>query len=585
MRCFPSRSLFSSFLLSGVAFFALCASLSCGSGSEIVSRLEARLKDTADSGRQEATPDEIEQAIASQLRVAPVPAKGSEMPSSPTFPTRQTLREFYANRGQSLAWCDESGVTLPSVRTFLEALSRAEEHGLDPEDYGLSSLERMGQSMLAAHESKVSVAHWADFDLLMTTAFFRYASDLSTGRVHPDEIRTEWHTEFPEPDLPASLDRALQEGSLEKLLERLPPPHPGYAQLREGLMDLRSVEDAGGWPVVSEGPDLKRGARGPRVATLKQRLLASANDAPDREIFDAALDERVRVFQRLHGIEPDGVVSKSTLAELNVPVERRIRQVGLNMERWRWIPRHLGEPYVEVNIPGFELKLVRDGRAELRSRIVVGQAFTPTPVFNDQIVAVVANPPWNVPETLAVREYLPELKEDPQGFLRHGIRIYENAAEDEREVDPASVRWARVDEDEFKYHLRQDPGPDNALGQVKFQLTNDFQIYLHDTPARTLFAQTDRDLSHGCIRVEKARDLANEILGDSSQKLEEALESEEEKHIQVRPPVQVQILYLTAWMDEEGALRFSPDVYEFDVAQLAALDRASRAASSDKRKL
>ena len=563
-----------SFLLGGAAFLALCGTLSCSSGSEIVSRLEARLGEAASA-------DEIEQAIASQLRVAPLPANGGEKPSSPTFPTRQTLREFYANREQRLAWCDESGVTLPSVRTFLEALGRAREHGLNPEDYGLSRLERMAGSMREANETKDSVADWADFDLLMTTAFFRYASDLSTGRLHPDEIRSEWHTEPPEPDLPVSLDRALQEGSLEKLLERLPPPHPGYARLREGLMDLRSVEDAGGWPVVPEGPDLKRGARGPRVATLKQRLLASANDAPDSEIFDAALDERVRVFQTLHGIEPDGIVSKATLAELNVPVERRIRQIVLNLERWRWIPRHLGEPHVEVNIPGFVLKLVRDGRVELRSRIVVGKAFTPTPVFSDEIVAVVANPPWNVPETLAVREYLPELKEDPQGFLRHGIRIYENGAEDAREVDPASVSWAGVDDDEFKYHLRQDPGPDNALGRVKFHLTNNFQIYLHDTPARGLFAQTDRDLSHGCIRVEKARDLANVILADSSRKLDEALESEEEKHIPVRPPVQVQILYLTAWMDEEGALRFSPDIYEFDVTQLAALDRASRAASPE----
>jgi murein L,D-transpeptidase YcbB/YkuD len=473
---------------------------------------------------------------------------------------------------------------------LLEALRRAGDHGLDPEDYAVSRLERMREEMRKTRQSKEAVARWADFDLLMTTAFFRYASDLSTGRVHPDEIRSEWHTNPPELDLSGALRKALHQRDLEQLLQRLPPPHPGYSRLQQGLKELRSIEDSGGWPTIPGGPKLQKGSRGTRVALLSQRLSGRAvgkspttgGPAAADAVFDGALAEEVRRFQSLHGIEPDGIVSESTLAELNVPVGRRIRQVELNLERWRWISRRLGEPHVEVNIPGFDLQLVRDGRAELRSRIVVGKAFTPTPVFSDRIVAVVANPPWNVPDELAVREYLPELRENLQSFLKHGIRIYENSGEDAREVDPAKVHWSFVDDDEFRYHLRQDPGPDNALGQMKFQLTNDFQIYLHDTPARTLFAQTDRDMSHGCIRVEKARELADRVLGDSSQKLEKALESDKEQSISVRPPVPIQILYLTAWVDMDGLLRFAQDIYEFDAPQQAALERVSRAANTPR---
>ena len=562
----------------------LCSSLACSSGSGTAERLQERLKDIVDSGQPKVSPDDIEAALAHQLRVAPVPSKGANRPSSPAFPTRQTLREFYGQREQTLAWCSDRGRVLATADTLLEALSRAGDHGLDPEDYGLGRLQHMRRGMEEARGRNAAVAQWADFDLLLTTAFFRYASDLSTGRLHPDEVRSEWHTEPPELDLSKALEGALQQGSLAKLLEELPPPHAGYARLQLGLKQLRDIQKAGGWPAIPAGPKMQKGSRDPRVALLSQRL---GGAAPDRSsaggaplsggVFDAALEEKVRQFQAAHGIDPSGVVAEPTLAELNVPVERRIRQVELNLERWRWMPRRLGDPHLEVNLPGFELQLIRKDHTELASRIVVGQSFTPTPVFSDRVVAVIANPPWNVPDALAVREYLPELRENPAEFQRHGIKIYDGEGEDAHEIDPASIHWSRVDDDEFHYHLRQDPGPDNALGRMKFQLTNDFQIYLHDTPARSLFAQADRDLSHGCIRVEKARELADTILGDASEKLAEALESDKEKAIPVRPPVPVHILYLTAWADADGNLGFGQDIYEFDAPQLAALDRAGQA--------
>ncbi|HET9481238.1 MAG TPA: L,D-transpeptidase family protein, partial [Candidatus Polarisedimenticolia bacterium] len=360
--------------------------------------------------------------------------------------------------------------------------------------------------------------------------------------------------------------------------------HAGYARLREALSRLRKAEAAGGWPAIPEGPALAPGSRGPRVQILRRRLaeLPGVEDpdagvtAAARDRFDAELAQSVRRFQERHGLEPDGRIGPTTLAALNAPVGWWIRQIELNLERWRWIPRGLGDPHVFVNIPGFDIQLEQSGATVWRARIVVGKAFTPTPVFSDRIVAIVVNPPWNVPESIARGEYLPELRDDPETFRSRGLRLLEGTGEDARDVDPASVDWHALDEGRFPYRLRQDPGPDNALGRLKFHLTNEFSIYLHDTPARSLFGRSDRDLSHGCIRVERPLELAAMILGEASQDmLSEALEGTEERHLPVKPPVPIHILYLTAWVDETDTLLFAPDVYGFDGPQRTALDRAA----------
>ncbi|HEV8200086.1 MAG TPA: L,D-transpeptidase family protein [Candidatus Polarisedimenticolia bacterium] len=597
MPALPLRSAFPA------ALAALLLAASCRAGAEVPDRLQQILAGLGDrGGHPQASSDELREALQRQLRLAPVPDQGANRPSNPAFPTRATLTDFYARRGQRLAWSDDAGSLRAEAGALVDALAQARRDGLDPAVYAVASIDRLRASLKKDASGEEAVARRADLDLLLTTAFFRYASDLSTGRVHPNEVRTEWLTEPPELDLAAALEKALAAHELDRLLASLAPPHPGYARLRDALAELRTTAEAGGWPAVPAGPALKKGSRDARVAALRQRLgvraglLGAASGSKAAATFDARLDQAVRDFQERHGLEPDGVAGKTTIAALNVPIEERIRQVELNLERWRWMPRRLGDPHVEVNVPGFELRLVQGDRSALTSRVVAGSAFTPTPIFTDRIVAVVANPPWNVPRELAVREYLPELRLDPKLFQRHGIRIYEapddrgakqgrkDREEDLREVDPEKVKWKRVQADEFDYVLRQDPGPDNALGRMKFGLTNDFQIYLHDTPARTAFDQTSRDLSHGCIRVEQAHELATAILGDAAEHLEEALQTTDERSIPVQPPVPIQILYLTAWVDEEKGLRFAPDVYEFDAPQQEALARMSRTGATAAKK-
>lgn len=566
----------------------ICATLlvftGCGRADPIAERLKERLEAIADVGRPDLSSDEVYEALERQMRVVPVPATAGENLANPAFPTRKTLATFYANNGQRLAWCDDSGRSQPWATTLLDALRRAAEHGLNAEDYALSRLELLEAQVGKGPLDDAAVARLADFDLLMTAAFFRYASDLATGRVHPNKVGSDWHTNPPELAALSKLHQAFRGDEVAGLLEAIPPPHVGYARLRAALGVLRSTEAAGGWPAIPAGPKLELGSSDPRVAVLRQRLSAPVGDgdfaskamlgAGDR--FDVALAEAVRRFQEQHGIEPDGKVGPTTLDELNVSVEQRILQVELNLERWRWIPRQLGDPHVLVNIPGFDLQLVRDGGAVWHTRVVTGRAYTPTPVFSDQIVAIVANPPWHVPQSIALGEYLPELQKDPAKFERRGIRILEGSGDAAREVDPTTVDWHATAEGPFPYLLRQDPGPKNALGRVKFHLTNDFRIYLHDTPSRGLFAQSERDLSHGCIRVESPLDLAAQLMtGSSRDLLREALAETKERHLSVDPPVPIHIVYLTAWVDDATALRFSPDVYGFDGPQRAALDRVA----------
>ncbi len=564
------------FLSATTVVFLLVTAPACGRDDPGPRFVEERLKSLLEAARPNPSPDEVREVLARELRTAPVPAEKAQREGNPSpFPTRQTLTEFYAKRGHRLVWCDESGKLLERTTTLLDALRRAGEHGLDPADYALDRLRALRVTIEKGHLDEAGVSRLADFDLLVTASFFRYSSDLSTGAVHPDEVRSDWDTNPPDLDFEAALSQALERNDLGRLLEALPPPHGGYARLREALSALREVAAAGGWPSIPDGPSIGPGARGPRVALLRRRLaFESGNPPAGTDRFDPALAGSVRRFQERHGIEPDGKVAGRTLAELNVPVEERIEEVELNLERWRWIPRNLGDPHVLVNIPGFDLALVLGGEPSWRTRVVTGKAYTPTPVFSDRIVAILVNPPWNVPESIAAGEYLPELRKDPRVLERQHVRLLKGSGERVREVDPRTVDWTRVDEEHFPYRMRQDPGPDNALGRLKFELTNEFHIYLHDTPAGHLFGRSERDLSHGCVRVDRAVELASRIVGAPAQEqLREALDQAEERRLPVEPPVPIHILYWTAWVDEAG-LRFGPDVYELEGTQRAALERA-----------
>jgi len=527
----------------------------------MTSRLESLL-----SFGKAPTPVEIRSALSQQLQRA-----GSE---SAPFPSREAIRDFYAKRGNRLVWTDEEGKLGGDAASLLGVLHRAGEDGLDPGDYAIDHLEALEQKMREDPKGASAAQRIADFDLLGTTALFRFASDLATGRVHPSEVESDWHTKATDVDVAGILGAAVDQHDLQHVVAKLRPPQPGYAQLRDALAKLQAE---GAWTSVPPGRKLARGAVGPRVARLRERL--GAPPSPAR--FDRTIVGLVRRFQGLHGIEPDGVVGAATLDALNVPREERMRQVELNLERWRWIPRDFGDPHILVNIAGFDLEMEQQGADSWRTRVVAGKAFTPTPVFSDRIVAIVVNPHWNVPESIAVNEYLPELQKNRKALAKEDLRLFQGSGDKERELDPEAIDWTKVDPEHFPYQFRQDPGKKNPLGRLKFDLTNGYHVYLHDTPAGGVFGRADRGQSHGCIRVQDAQELAARIMDDDAkEKMLEALAQDEERRIELKKRIPVHIFYWTAWVDDAENLHFAPDVYDFDPPQQAALEKVSRKADT-----
>ncbi|MGZ9148651.1 MAG: L,D-transpeptidase family protein [Candidatus Deferrimicrobiaceae bacterium] len=480
---------------------------------------------------------------------------------------------FYARREYAPAWIGRDG-RFPQADSLIAAIRESSRDGLLPDDYHLARIE----SLLAearqqrGKEKSFDPDTATDLDLLLTDAFLLYGSHLLAGRVDPETLHADWVAYNPTTDLGALLESALDANTVESSLKGLRPPYPGYVGLQNTLMRYRNLAEQGGWRVIPPGDRMEKGDRGKRVGLLRKHLAISGElDLPepdDAMVFDDALESAVRSFQRNHGLEPDGIVGQETLSALAVPVQDRVRQIVLNMERWRWVPRDLGRRYLLMNIPEYTLRLFEDSGVAMEMRIVAGKSYTATPVFSGTMKYLELNPYWNIPHQIAVEEILPKLRTDPGYLAKRGIRVFSSWRNDASEIDPATVDWNNLDDRGFFFKLRQDPGPRNPLGRVKFMFPNRFAVYLHDTPSAELFRISSRDFSHGCIRLEKAIGLAAYLLRNNPrwtrQKIEEAIARGEKVIIPLDEPIPVHILYWTAWVDDKGTVHFHEDVYERD---------------------
>jgi murein L,D-transpeptidase YcbB/YkuD len=473
------------------------------------------------------------------------------------------LRRFYEPRSWAPVWGpDAEGAGRAMVA--LEALLGAPDHGLDPASYAVGAIRRRG-SPSGSQEA-------TERELLLTDAVLRYALDLHAGRVRPAAVQPDWGIAPPAREDPTrELAEAIETGTLAEWLDGAPPAHPGYARLVAAMRTLRAVAARGGWPAIPPGPPLAAGGRDPRLAVLRDRLVL-AGDLERAETEDeAALDRAIRRAQARHALEPDGVAGADTLAALNVPVSARIRQVAANLERWRWLPRRFGPRHLVVNAADATLAVVRDGRTVLASRVVVGDELHPTPVVRSQIGAIVFNPAWTVPTSIVVEEFLPKLRANPRFFADNDLVILD------RPQDPhgLAVDWATVSAEHFPFRLQQRAGGSNPLGRLRFATPNRYDVYLHDTPLPELFQRSDRALSHGCVRVERARELAALVLAGQPEGrpgvLERALATGTTSVALVADPLPVYILYWTAFVDETGRLHFRDDVYDRDPRLLGAL--------------
>lgn len=472
---------------------------------------------------------------------------------------------FYRERGHRPIWIGDDGIR-PAAKALVDGLRNAVAEGLEPAAYRPAML---ADRLTAAG----SPAELAELERDLTAALLRYARDLRTGRLAPSAVEPNLYPDPPAIDLQALLADAILAPDTGRFLAEMAPTRPAYQALRRTLTTYRALDAKGGWPEVPGGGILNPGDNDPRIKALRRRLRASGDltEGSDASpLFDAAVDQALRRFQTRHGLKVDGSLGPSTLAALNVPLAERIQQILVNMERLRWAPERLADRYVQVNLPAAELEVWEDGKLAVAMRVVVGQTGRQTPVFAARMTQLVLNPVWNVPRHLAVEDVLAKVRKD-QGYLaKQGIRVLQidENGQDGAEIDPTKVNWSRLGKNRFPYRLRQDPGPRNAMGRIKFLIPNRDDIFLHDTPQRTLFDKAVRTDSSGCIRLENPIQLATYALRDrpewTTERIEAALSSQRTENIRIKTPLPVFLIYRTAWVGADGLVHFRPDIYQRD---------------------
>ncbi len=484
--------------------------------------------------------------------------------SSDELTSRSQVSEFYASRDWIPVWTiDQPASAL--IHSVLHYLDGVRAEGLEPGGFHTDELTALAH----LHDRRLSPDDLARRDLLLTDAVFTLGRQFAGAHIDPGALYEKWSTPSRDTDFVAPLTAALDGGrGLFETLDALRPDDPGYSGLRESLARYRTWEAAGGWVTLSAGPALHPGDTGPRVTALCARLAAEGYaGALGSDSFDNALARAVSVFQTRHGLVSDGVVGPATRAALDVPARARVAQIAVNLARLRWLPHDPGDRHIRINIPEFKLEVVEDGETKLCMRAVVGRADRPTPILSGKVTYLEVNPYWNIPQKIARHDVLPLVRSDPGYLSAHNIRVYENWRPEARELEPHAVDWEGIGERGLAYRLRQEPGPLNALGRVKFMFANPYSVYIHDTPNREKFTSRRRCYSSGCVRVESPLTLASYLLrGDDSpgDDLMAAVDSLENAKLGLPESVPVHLVYFTAWVDREGVTHFRDDVYGYD---------------------
>ena len=494
--------------------------------------------------------------------------------------TLTVLQRFYAARGDRPLWVQDTAAG-PRAERLARLLAAADLDGLDPADY--RSEEIAGLLTATAPQPL------ARLEALLSLGLVRYAADLGQGRTTPHVADPELFVFRQEVQKDAVLADAATATDLASFIDGYRPQTDRYDRQKAALAEYRALALQGGWQAIPEGETLKPGMTDPRVGLLRQRLrlvgdLKPADDLAeaggDANFYDERMVPAVKWMQYRHGLGQDGAVGKQTLAALNVPIETRIEQMILNLERRRWMPDNLGQRYIFVNLADQELKLVDEPRTLLDMRVVVGKPYSRTPIFSHVMTYVEINPFWNVPPSIARDELLPKIKQDVSYLAKNNYVLFSDWSSGANVVDPQTVDWSQVSRASFPYKIRQDSGDGNALGRVKFMFPNRFNIYLHDTPAKSLFSRSERVFSHGCIRVSDPPLLAEFVLaqtpGWDRARIDAAIASGERTVVTLREPLPVHISYLTSWVNKDGSVHFRSDVYDRDAALAKALGGARR---------
>jgi murein L,D-transpeptidase YcbB/YkuD len=482
--------------------------------------------------------------------------------ATPALPA--PLAGFYGRRNFQPVWSgtDAKRADALKVRAVLAA---ADTEGLRAKDYTAPLSRWKTKPPEAGNDA-------AAYDAALTQSLLRYASNLRNGRFKPRDVYPDVSLPPPDFDAVAALASDLKEdGGVQKYLADLAPVHPGYVYLVQALAHYRTIAAGGGWPVIPAGTKLDPSDK--NLALLAKRLAfedpaLAANASPSvDDIRDALFRYKAR-----NALTANDSLGHDVLSVLNVPAAWRVQQIVANMERWRWMPRYLESHYVEVDVPDQSVSYIDGDSALLYSKVVIGTPATPTPILRTTVQGVIANPFWHVPDQLAAAKLLPQLRKKPDYLLARHMMLADGPANDPYGT---KVDWRGMKATDLRYQIEQKPGADNALGTILFDMPNEFDVYLHDTPEKKLFTLAVREKSNGCVRVEKIAQLASLVLtggdDDSDSDLSDAVDSGQNQHLPLDGAVAVYMLYWTAIAEPDGTVHFRPDRYGRDHRLIAKL--------------
>ena len=485
----------------------------------------------------------------------------------------RVLLSMYLSNGMQPYWVTSQEPTQRAV-DLLSELNAAATEGLNPAEYQLKKIHSLWQSKKADD--------LATLEVMLTLAMGSYVADMRQGRSITCQLDPELFAAARDHqvDIIGIIHQALAAPDLIQFLRQQPPQHQGYQSLKKTLAQYRKYAKQGNWPQIPTGKVLKPGMQDPRLDQLGRRLTITG-DLPQpltqTTTYGPQLVTAVKHFQKRYNLEQDGIIGKSTLAALNIPVEDHIRRIIINMERWRWLPHTLDGQRLLVNIAGFYLAGIQDEKLEIVMPVIVGKLHHETPVFTHTMRYIEFNPFWNLPNSIAENEMVPKMIKDPQYLAKKHIRIFDGWKENAPEVNPASINWRTIGKGIRKYRLRQDPGPDNSLGTIKFMFPNKYNVYMHDTPAHSLFKKNNRSFSHGCIRVSDPCGLAlyllNKDTGDwTKERINELIAKGKRVVVPLKKPFPVHILYRTVLVDpRDNTVHFYDDVYGRDTLLAQAI--------------